>query len=143
MTFADTGEYHCVVNGKKDDGIVRFYVQGMDPLFMSLQNICFCAFAKCGSGCRYQYKYIYKYINAKILLFAVRVNDFYENSDRIILCYHIIDGLMSAYIILSQDIIKYKCFEFIIILYFYYLFEFISFYYYFYYYLQKIFISFS
>jgi len=28
VTFADSGEYHCVVNGKKEDGVVRFFVQG-------------------------------------------------------------------------------------------------------------------
>jgi hypothetical protein len=30
VTFADSGEYHCVVNGKKEDGVVRFFVQGID-----------------------------------------------------------------------------------------------------------------
>ncbi len=30
VTFADSGEYHCIVNGKKEDGVVRFFVQGID-----------------------------------------------------------------------------------------------------------------
>lgn len=30
VTFADSGEYHCIVNGKKEDGVVRFLVQGID-----------------------------------------------------------------------------------------------------------------
>ena len=32
VSFADSGEYHCIVNSKKEDGFVRFFVQGMPTL---------------------------------------------------------------------------------------------------------------
>jgi hypothetical protein len=41
VTFADSGEYHCVVNGKKEDGVVRFFVQGIDKCsLLAFQTYC-------------------------------------------------------------------------------------------------------
>ncbi|CAG2117156.1 unnamed protein product [Medioppia subpectinata] len=38
VTFADSGEYHCIVNNKKENGLMRFYVQERSDGAVRLQK---------------------------------------------------------------------------------------------------------